>query len=63
MEDVKWNVVSDQPWCEVDEDIIHEGSGTFQITVKENTGYADREAALVSLCAGEYKANLRVNQM
>ncbi len=63
MEDVKWNVVSDQPWCEVDEDIIHEGSGTFHITVKENTGYADREAAIVSLCAGEYKADLRVTQM
>ena len=61
--DMKWNVISNQPWCIVDDDIIHEGSGTFTITVVENEGYDDREPAVVSLCAGEYKANLRVTQV
>ena len=60
---IKWNVVSDQPWCIVESDIIHEGSGMFTITVVANEGYDDREPAVVSLCAGEYKANLRVTQV
>lgn len=63
IEGIKWNVVSDQPWCIVESDIIHEGSGTFTITVVANEGYDDREPAVVSLCAGEYKANLRVTQI
>ena len=63
LEGIKWNVVSDQPWCIVDSEIIHEGSGTFTITVVANDGYDDREPAVVSLCAGEYKANLRVTQI
>ena len=63
IEEIKWNVVSDQPWCIVESDIIHEGSGTFAITVVANEGYDDREPAVVSLCAGEYKANLRVTQI
>ena len=62
-EDVKWNVVSDKPWCLVDDDVIHEGSGTFEVEVMVNEGYDDREPANVSLCAGEYKANLRVTQL
>ena len=63
IEGIKWNVVSDQPWCIVESDIIHEGSGIFTITVVANEGYDDREPAVVSLCAGEYKANLRVTQI
>lgn len=62
-EDVRWNVVSDQPWCIVDDETIHEGSGSFTVTVLSNDGYDDREPAVVSLCAGEYKANLRVTQI
>lgn len=62
IEGVKWNVVSDKPWCIVDDDVIHEGSDTFEITVVANEGYVDREPAVVSLCAGEYKTDLRVGQ-
>ena len=62
IEGIKWNVVSNQSWCIVDDDVVHEGSGTFEITVVANEGYVDREPAVVSLCAGEYKADLRVSQ-
>lgn len=61
-ENIKWNVVSDQEWCVVEKDLIHEGSGTFTITVDVNKGFDEKEAAVVSLCAGDYKANLRVTQ-
>ncbi len=63
IEGIKWNVISDQPWCVVESDITHEGSGSFAITVFANEGYDDREPAVVSLCTGEYKANLRVTQV
>ena len=62
-EGVKWNVVSDSPWCIVDSEEIHEGSGTFTFTVAENDGYVDREPATLSLCAGRFKADLRVVQV
>lgn len=63
IEGVKWKVISDQPWCIVDDDVIHEGSGFFEITVVANEVFDEREPAVVSLCAGEYKADLRVRQM
>ncbi len=63
LDKVKWTVVSDKPWCIVDQNIIREGSGTFEVTVAANEGYDDREPATVSLCAGRYKANLRVTQI
>ena len=62
-DDIKWNVVSDSPWCIVDSEQIHEGSDTFTFTVAENDGYVDREPATLSLCAGRYKADLRVVQV
>lgn len=62
IEGIKWKVVSNRPWCIVDDEIIHEGSGKFEITVVANDGYEDRQPATVSLCAGEYKAELSVSQ-
>ena len=62
-DDIKWNVVSDSPWCIVDSEQIHEGSDTFTFSVAENDGYVDREPATLSLCAGRYKADLRVAQV
>ena len=62
---IKWNVTvseQDNPWCFVDNDIIHEGSGTFTITVVENDGYDDREEVTVSFNTGEYRKDLRVKQ-
>ena len=60
IEDVKWVVESDSPWCKV-EDVIHEGSDTFEITVDAWDGYNERPAK-VSLSAGEYCAVLEVSQ-
>ena len=62
-DDVKWNVTSDQSWCIVDDDVIHEGSGSFELTVIPNETYNDREPAEVVFHAGEYEAKLRVTQI
>ena len=64
-DDVKWNVSVDpeHPWCIVDDDVIHEGSGTFELTVIPNDTYDDREPATVFFRAGEYEAQLRVRQV
>ena len=60
-ENIKWKVVSDQPWCVVEKDVMHEGNGTFTISVDVNKGVDDKEA-VISLCAGDYKAGLIVTQ-
>lgn len=62
-DDIKWNVVSDSPWCIVDSEILHKGSGTFTFSVVENDGFVDRDPATLSLCAGRFKANLLVTQV
>ena len=62
IEGVNWNVVSDQPWCVVDEEVNHQGNGSFEIAIEKNKALDDREPATVSLCAGEYKSSLTVTQ-
>ena len=60
--EVGWKVSSDADWCIVDEEKIHHGNGTFQLAVKANDGFLDRDDATVTLSAGDFTTGLRVIQ-
>lgn len=50
-----WNVVSDQEWCQIVEE-AHRGSGSFTLVINANDSFDSRETATITFKAGEYES-------
>ena len=49
-----WNVVSDQEWCQIVEE-PHRGSGSFTLVINTNDSFDARETATITFKASEYE--------
>ncbi len=52
-DNVKWNVASDQSWCEVVQE-EHRGTGKFTLNILPNDSFESRQPATITFSAGEY---------
>lgn len=53
-DDVYWNVVADQAWCQIVEE-PHRGSGSFTMVINANDTFDAREDATITFKAGAYE--------
>ncbi len=57
-EDIYWNVVSNQEWCEIEEVLIRRGSGSFTMIINANKSFEARETAIIKFVAGGYEQKM-----
>ena len=57
-EGVYWNAVSNKEWCYIDNEILHRGSGSFNIVINANDSFEARETATIKFVAGEYSEKM-----
>ena len=55
---ISWNAISNKEWCYIDNEEVHRGSDSFNIVINANNGFEDRETAVITFVASNYKKSM-----